>query len=67
MYQKVICFKRFENTKDKLKYLMKIQKIGFALGSQKKTIKSLVSRNYERIIKTTGISKFFMSLIKKIL
>ena len=38
---------------------MKIQKIGFALGSQKKTIKSLVSRNYERIIKTTGISKIF--------
>tara|TARA_Y100000389_G_scaffold160828_1_gene163117 strand:+ start:1679 stop:2590 length:912 start_codon:yes stop_codon:yes gene_type:complete len=38
---------------------MKILKIDFALGSQKKSIKSLVSRNYERIIKATGISKIF--------
>lgn len=38
---------------------MKILKIDFALGSQKKTIKSLVNHNYKRIIKATGISKIF--------
>jgi 3-oxoacyl-[acyl-carrier-protein] synthase III len=38
---------------------MKILKIGFALGSQKKTIKSLINKNYQKIIKTTGISKVF--------
>ena len=38
---------------------MKILKIGFALGSQKIAIKSLINKNYQKIIKTTGISKVF--------
>ena len=38
---------------------MKIHKIDFALGSQKKTIKSLVKKNYKKVINTTGISKTF--------
>jgi len=38
---------------------MKILKIGIALGSQKKLIKDLIKKNYQKVIKTTGISKVF--------
>jgi len=38
---------------------MKIHKIEFALGSQKNTVKSLVSKNFKKVINTTGISKVF--------
>jgi 3-oxoacyl-[acyl-carrier-protein] synthase-3 len=38
---------------------MKILKIGFALGSQKIKVKSIIKKNYEKIVKTTGISKIF--------
>ena len=44
---------------------MKILKIGVALGSQKKTIKDLIKKNYKKIIKTTGISKVFHATDKE--
>ena len=38
---------------------MKILKIGTALGSKKIKIQDLIKKNYQKIIKTTGISKVF--------
>ena len=38
---------------------MKILKIGTALGSQKRLIKDITKKNYQKVIKTTGISKVF--------
>lgn len=38
---------------------MKILRISFALGSQKIPIKSLINKNYQKIINTTGISRVF--------
>ena len=38
---------------------MKILKIGVALGAQKKLVKDLIKKNYQKVIKTTGISKVF--------
>lgn len=38
---------------------MKILKIGTALGSQKRLIKEIIKKNYQKVIKTTGISKVF--------
>ena len=38
---------------------MKIQNIGIALGSHKKLVKDLLKKNYQKVFKTTGISKVF--------
>ena len=38
---------------------MKILKIGTALGSKKIKIQDVIKKNYQKIIKTTGISKVF--------
>lgn len=38
---------------------MKILKIGVALGKQKLFVKDLVKKNYQKVIKATGISKVF--------
>ena len=44
---------------------MKILKIGVALGAQKKPIKELIKKNYQKVIKTTGISKVFHATSKE--
>ncbi|MDB9940751.1 ketoacyl-ACP synthase III [Candidatus Pelagibacter sp.] len=44
---------------------MKILKIGVALGTQKIKVKDIIKKNYQKVIKTTGISKVFHATNKE--
>ncbi len=44
---------------------MKIQKIGVALGGQKKKIKHFIKKNYNKVVKSTGISKVYHTTNKE--